>query len=128
MNEEERWKGIAIYVLYLVALFTALPVLIGGILAYVFRDGADPVMGSHYEHQIGLFWRFIIGNFLNGVLISVGVFLSSTVIFAIIGIPLLIVCAVIFVWLWLMLLTRSARGIKRINRGEAYPVPAGWGL
>lgn len=128
MRDEERWQGIAVYGLYLVALFTGVPALVGVILAYIFRDGAGPEAQSHFEHQIGLFWRAVIGNFINGVVFAIAMALTGTVILAVIGIPLMIVNGIIFVWLWLMLLTRSVRGISRLNRGEGYPVPAGWGL
>ncbi|GGY53885.1 hypothetical protein [Parvularcula lutaonensis] len=128
MSDEERWQGIAVYSLYLVALFTGVPALVGVILAYIFREDAGPVAQSHFEHQIGLFWRAVFGNVINGIIFAVGVALTSTVIFSIIGIPLMIVSGIVFIWLWLMLLTRSIRGISRLNRGEGYPVPAGWGL
>jgi len=40
-----------IYVLYLVALFTGVPVLVGLIIAYVSRDGAVEPEESHYRYQ-----------------------------------------------------------------------------
>jgi uncharacterized membrane protein len=128
MSDDERWQGIAVYAIYIVGLFTALPLLIGLVLAYLFRSGASPAAKTHYEHQIGLFWRFVLGNIVVGFLVGIGWFLTMTVVLGIIGIPLLILCGVIFVWLWVMLLTRSLRGIGRLNQAEAYPIPAGFSL
>lgn len=128
MNEDERWQGIAVYGLYLVAQFTALPYLIGVILAYLFKGSASPAMATHFEHQIGLFWRIVISGVLNSMIISIGAALSATVVLAIIGIPMIVLGALGLLYTWVMALTRSIRGIGKINNAEAYPVPAGWSL
>ncbi|MEM9286023.1 MAG: hypothetical protein AAGA39_09080, partial [Pseudomonadota bacterium] len=104
--------------------FTAVPFLIGVVLAYVFKSSGSPQIQSHYEHQIGLFWRFVLGNLLNGVLVGIG---FATLIL-LVGFPVLLVAGVIFVWLWVMMLTRCIRGIGRLNAGEPYPIPAGFSL
>ncbi|MEO1657847.1 MAG: hypothetical protein AAFR65_09005 [Pseudomonadota bacterium] len=124
MTQDERWQGIAIYGLYLLALFTAVPFFIGVVLAYVFRSSGSPAIQTHFEHQIGLFWRFFLGNVLNAVLASAGMALAIVII----GLPMLLVAAAIFIWLWVMMLTRCIRGIGRLNTGEAYPIPAGFSL
>ncbi|NRA31496.1 MAG: hypothetical protein HRU11_14695, partial [Parvularculaceae bacterium] len=82
MPDDERWQGIAIYLLYLVALFTGVPFLIGVILAYVFRGNAAPAIGSHFEHQIGLFWRVFLGGVAACLLFWTGVALTATAILA----------------------------------------------
>ena len=128
MNEDERWQGIAVYGLDLVAQFTALPYLIGVILAYLFKGSASPAMATHFEHQIGLFWRIVISGVLNSMIISIGAALSATVVLAIIGIPMIVLGALGLLYTWVMALTRSIRGIGKINNAEAYPVPAGWSL
>jgi uncharacterized membrane protein len=128
MAEEERWQGIAIYAIYLVALFTALPFLLGVVLAYVFKGSATIEARTHFEHQIGLFWRFFLGNVVNAGLFFVGLALSSTVVLAVLGLPIMILSGIVFVWLWLMMLARCLRGIGRLNANQAFPVPAGWGL
>ncbi|NNU16878.1 hypothetical protein HK107_11170 [Parvularcula sp. ZS-1/3] len=128
MNEEDRLKAIAIYALYIVAVVTAVPYFLGVILAYVFKGSAGPEMDTHFEHQIGLFWRVVISGIINGALISIGVFLTATVVLAIIGIPMIIVGGLGLLWTWVMGLTRSIRGIGKIQSGEPYPIPAGWSL
>ncbi|MEM7741501.1 MAG: hypothetical protein AAF225_11960 [Pseudomonadota bacterium] len=124
MTQDERWQGIAIYSLYLIALFTGVPFFIGVILAYVFRAGGSPAIQTHYEHQIGLFWRFFFGNIVNCVVVATG---FATMIL-LIGFPILLLAAAIFVWLWVMMLTRCIRGIAQLNAGHAYPIPAGFSL
>ncbi|MEE4211167.1 MAG: hypothetical protein V2I43_18105 [Parvularcula sp.] len=124
MGEDDRNKAIAIYAIYLFGLFTAVPFVIGVVLAYVFRGESSPAPASHYEHQIGLFWRFLIGNVLNGVLFAIAMPLSAVII----GLPLLLLSGLIFAWLWVMMLTRCVRGISKAGAQEPYPVPAGWSL
>ncbi len=128
MNEDERWKGIAIYGLYLIAAFTGLPYFLGVILAYLFRGSASPAMATHFEHQIGLFWRILISGILNGALISIGASLSATVILAVIGLPMVLLGVLGLLYTWVMSMTRSLRGIGKINNAEAFPIPAGWSL
>jgi uncharacterized membrane protein len=129
MDDDARWKVIAVYALYVVALFSAgLSLIVGAILAYLFRGTQDPVSRSHYEHQIGLFWRTLLGNVVNAGVFGLGLLLTFTLLLAPIGIPLMIISGLAFVWLFVMTLTRSVRGLMRVERGEGYPVPAGWGL
>jgi uncharacterized membrane protein len=124
MAEDDRNKAIAIYAIYLIGLFTAVPFVLGVVLAYVFRGEGDPAARSHFDHQVGLFWRFVIGNVLNGILFTVAMPLSAIII----GLPLLLLSGLIFVWLWVMMLTRCVRGISKASAHEPYPVPAGWSL
>lgn len=128
MTDDERWQGTAIYGLYLVALFTGVPFLVGVILAYLFRGNAAPEIATHFNHQIGLFWRIFFGGLVSGALIATGVVLTSTVILLIIGVPLIVLGGLGFLWTWLMMLTRSIRGIGRLNGYQPYPLPGGWGL
>lgn len=128
MTDDERWQGIAVYALYLIALFTGVPFLIGVILAYIFNGSATVQAQSHYDHQIGLFWRFVLGNIILWVVLGTGIALTSTVVFLIIGVPMIIGAALAFVWLWIVMLVRCIRGIGLINRNEPYPLPAGWGF
>jgi uncharacterized membrane protein len=68
------------YVLYLVAIFTAIPSLVAVVLAYIYRDGAPDWLQTHYQYQIrtfwimclylvigGLTWIFIVGWFILGL-------------------------------------------------------------
>ena len=96
-----------VYVLYLIALFTAVPMLIGLILAYVMKDKAEEPEASHYRFQIRTFWIGLL-------LIIVG-----ALTFVQIG---WLIC--IFAWVWALM--RSVKGMQWYNRYEAVPHPKTW--
>ena len=85
-----------VYALYAVALFTALPLLAGVIVAYIARGGAESVYRSHLTWSIRTFWWtvlwLIIGTVLTVVLIG----------YAILGL------------LWLWTAYRTTRGWLRL--------------
>jgi uncharacterized membrane protein len=62
------------YALYAVALFTALPLLAGVVVAYVGRGGADPVYRTHLGWGIRTFWWallwLVVGTILTVVLVG----------------------------------------------------------
>ncbi|MEM1409127.1 MAG: hypothetical protein AAGG79_00090, partial [Pseudomonadota bacterium] len=120
--------ALAVYVLYLVALFTGVPFFIGVGIAYFGRSANHGEAATHFEHQIGLFWRVVFGGILSNVLFWTGLALSSTIILAVVGVPLMIFGGIIFVWTFIMVLVRSLKGISRLNDSAPYPVPTGWGL
>ena len=69
-----RTAAHVVYALYAIALFTALPLLAGVIVAYFARNGADPVYRSHLGWSIRTFWWallwLIIGTVLTIILIG----------------------------------------------------------
>ena len=99
-----------IYILHLAATITGITGLIAVIMAYVSRDGAEEWLVSHYNHQINLFWKFLL-------FILIGTVLAA----AIIGF-LIIPCA--YIWF----IVRNVKGIQILSAGEPYPYPGGWGL
>ncbi|WOI54395.1 hypothetical protein [Parvularcula sp. LCG005] len=115
-------KPILIYVLYLVALVTAVPFFLGVILAYVFKSRAPAWARSHYEHQISLFWRFLLGNIVLGILFAIAMPLS----FILIGIPLMAVAGIAWVYLWIWMLFRCLKGIQSARLDEDYRGNWGW--
>lgn len=105
--------ALLVYVLYLIALFTALPMLIGVVIAYVNRDDPPAWLATHYRYQIRTFWL--------GLLYSVIAFILS--------IPLFFINFPIFflvVALWVII--RCARGIKLLDAKRAIPNPKSWGI
>ena len=64
----------AVYILYLASYLLGITALIGLILAYVSRKGADTVSRSHFDYQIRTFWIGllvgIIGIILSFVLVG----------------------------------------------------------
>ena len=101
-RQDERGKVLAIWVLYLVALFTGLTLIVGAVLAYVFRGGAPDWLRSHYDAQVRVFWWgvlwVIVGTITIPVLIG----------FVILGLS------------WVYVLVRSVQGLARANEGRPF--------
>ena len=97
-----------VYILYLVSLLIGITAIVGLIIAYVNRDDAPGWLQSHYRFQIRTFWMgafyMIVGTLLLQFLVG-----------------LLILLFVIF---WLIV--RCARGIKYLDKEQAYPEPGSW--
>jgi uncharacterized membrane protein len=95
-----------VYILMLISLFTAIPTgLAGVIIAYVKRPEAnDSWLASHFDAQIRIFWKSLIGFIVAGLLC-----------FIVIGFPLLFV-----VWVWtlynLAIGVRDLRNRKVMSR------------
>ena len=109
-NNKTAGAGTAklVYILYLVSLLIGITAIVGLIIAYVNRDDAPGWLQSHYRFQIRTFWMgafyMIVGTLLLQFLVG-----------------LLILLFVIF---WLIV--RCARGIKYLDKKEAYPEPGSW--
>jgi uncharacterized membrane protein len=109
-NKKTAGAGTAklVYILYLVSLLIGITAIVGLIIAYVNRDDAPGWLQSHYRFQIRTFWMgafyMIVGTLLLQFLIG-----------------LLILLFVIF---WLIV--RCARGIKYLDKEQAYPEPGSW--
>lgn len=109
-NEKSVSTGTAkiIYFLYLASILIGITAIAGLIMAYVNRDDAADWLKSHYQFQIRTFW-------IGAMYLFIGVLLSQFII----GLLVLLFCL-----LWLIV--RCARGIKYLDRREAYPDPTGW--
>jgi uncharacterized membrane protein len=83
-TETEKTYVIIVHALYLASVVLGVTSLIGLVMAYVKRDGAQEWAQGHYEYAIRTFWL--------GLLYSV---VSFVLVFALIGIPLLIG---VYVW------------------------------
>lgn len=99
---------IVVHVLYIIAAFTAVPWLIGLIIAYVARGDADEINETHFTYQIRTFWIGLL-YLIIGAVLSV----------AVIGI---FIC--LFTWVWA--LVRSVKAFGLANRGEPIPNPKTW--
>ncbi len=92
-----------VYALYLAALFTALPLLPGGIVAlWKRRLAAGTVYASHFDNQVTVLWVGLLLGVLGWILTVV------LVGWAILGL------------LWLWILWRSGRGLLRALDGRPY--------
>lgn len=110
MNDKPDTAGSAkiVYILYLVSIIIGITSIVGLIMAYVNRDDAPDWLRTHYRFQIRTFWIGTLYLFL-GVLLSqivIGVF-------------------IILFWIFWIII-RCAKGMKYLDRKEAYPTPAGW--
>ena len=99
----KRGQVTAVYLIYLVGLFTALPFLIGVILAYVFRSDAPDWLRSHFGKQIRLFWWGIVVWPVLGFLT-----MWAGIGFVIMGLS----------WVWMLVAT--IKGLKAVGDGRAY--------
>jgi uncharacterized membrane protein len=109
-NEKPASTAIAkmIYILYLVSIIIGITAIVGLIMAYVNKDDAPDWLKSHYQFQIRTFW-------IGALYLFIGVLLSQFII----GL------FIILFWL-LWLIVRCAKGMKYLDRAEAYPDPTGW--
>ncbi|HTR88220.1 MAG TPA: hypothetical protein VMI56_27310 [Reyranella sp.] len=98
-----------VYILYLAGFFLYPAALVGLVLAYVNRAGADALARSHYDFQISTFWRGF-------ALIVVGFILA----FVFIG------WLVLLFWL-IWAIVRSINGLSKLSRGQPASGPT-WGF
>ena len=106
----EKGQGtlMLVYVLLLTSVVFPLSWLVGIIIAYVYREEAPVWMQSHYRLQIRTFWISLL-YLVPGMLLA----------------PFIIGWLILMFWLvWLMV--RCIKGIRFLNRGEAYPSPGRW--
>ena len=99
-----------IYILYLVSIIVGLTGLIGVIMAYIGRGDADPVTRSHYDNQIGIFWKSLL-------FIVIGMLTA----FFVIGFLILLAALVWYI-------VRIVKGMQALSRGEAIANPGSWGF
>ncbi|MEM9421906.1 MAG: hypothetical protein AAF986_05275 [Pseudomonadota bacterium] len=121
---DDSGKPLAIYLLYLVALFTAVPFFIGGILAYLFRNKGPDWANSHFDHQVSLFCRFFFGSIAIGLFIGI----SIPLIALLIGIPMILVGCLALIYLWFWMLIRCIKGIADARREAPYRDGVSWRL
>jgi len=119
-TSEDLTLPIVLYVLYLLALPTALlSLLLGVILAYANRYQAGPAAQSHYEFLIRTFWLSLVCMAVGVAVCIVGGVLSVILI----GIPILIVGVLMLAGAKLWYVVRSILGIVHAARHEPYPRP-----
>ncbi len=101
-----------IYVLYLVGwVIPIVPPIIGLIMAYINRVGAQAWAQSHYQFQIRTFWI--------GLLVTVISVLIATYIFNFIG---WFIFLLIMIW-WII---RCVKGLKAVFEGAPYANATTW--
>ena len=99
-----------IYVLYLLGLLTGVTIIVGVVMAYIYRDDAPEWLKTHYTLQIRTFWIGLLYSFISGLLFAV-----------LIGFLLLFLVAL---W-WIV---RNVKGLKHLESRSPYPDYLGWAL
>ena len=116
---EDRTLPAVVYALYLIGLSHGLTTVIGLIIAYANRDGAGPMMRSHYTWLIRTFWFSVLGFVAGGVIALVGIPLSLILV----GIPLIALGGLIMAAAWVYCAVRSVIGVIFLARDEPMPRP-----
>ena len=97
-----------IYILYLLGIVVGITGLVGVIMAYIGKEGADPLMTNHYNNQINIFWKAflygVIGMVLTVVLIGILILLATLV--------------------WYII--RCVQGMQALSKGEEVANPGSW--
>ena len=97
-----------VYVLYLIGLVTGVTIIVGVVMAYIYKDDSPEWLRTHYESQIRIFWI--------GILYSI---IATILVFVLIGFLLYLVIAV---W-WIV---RCVKGLKYLDQRQAYPDHQSW--
>ena len=121
---EDRAMPAVVYALYILGLFHGLTIIVGVIMAYVLRDGAGPVMGSHYTYVIRTFWVSLIWLIIGGAIMLVSIPFT----FILIGIPVMMAGGAICGLAWLWALVRSIVGVVRLADGRPIERPLSYGV
>lgn len=97
-----------IYVLYLIGLVTGITLLVGVVMAYIYKDDSPEWLRTHYESQIRIFWIGLLYCVIAGILTLM-----------LIGFLLFLVIAI---W-WII---RCVKGLKYLDQRSAYPGYQSW--
>jgi len=97
-----------VYILYLLALFLGITIIIGVVMAYVNKDDAPAWLQTHYRYQIRTFW---IGVLFNTI--------AAMTMFLVVGWFILL-----FTLIWLII--RCVKGLKVLSSGAAIANPGSW--
>lgn len=98
-----------IYILYIIGFFTIATTLIGLVLAYANKSGADPITKSHFHKQIKIFWR----GFIFFIFIAIAFIIGEITIF------FHIVTFALSLWWLIWTVIVLAKGITALNRSQA---------
>jgi uncharacterized membrane protein len=97
-----------VYVLYLIGLVTGITLIVGVVMAYIYKDESPEWLRTHYEQQIRLFWIGLLYCVIAGILTAI-----------LIGLLLFLAIAI---W-WII---RCVKGLKHLDQRTAYPNYQSW--
>jgi len=108
LQDNAKKTALIVYALYLASFIVGITLLVGVVVAYIYRKDADDWLASHYRFQIRTFWMFVLFSVIGGM---------STIVF--VGWFVLVFAAV-----WLIV--RCVIGIKRLGERQSIEDPASW--
>ncbi len=108
LQDNAKKTALIIYALYLASFIVGITLLVGVVVAYIYRKDADDWLASHYRFQIRTFWMFVLFSVIGGM---------STIVF--VGWFVLVFAAV-----WLIV--RCVIGVKRLGERQSIENPASW--
>ena len=99
-----------VYILYLCSFLIGVSALVGVIMAYIGKDTASPLVRSHYQNQINIFWKMLLFMVVGAVLTLI-----------IVGV-LIILAAIV----WYVI--RVVKGMQALLAEQPIDDPASWGI
>tara|TARA_R110000787_G_scaffold28182_1_gene77056 strand:- start:14858 stop:15214 length:357 start_codon:yes stop_codon:yes gene_type:complete len=110
ISVDPNTKGNAnlIYILYLVGIVIGVTPIIGVIMAYIGKGQGDPVLESHYNNQINIFWKALLYSLIGAVLTVV-----------LIGILILLAALIWYI-------VRCIKGMQALSAGQPIENPGSW--
>ena len=104
-SSDAKTHALVAYILILVGMFTAIPMLIGAVWAMVKRrDALGTIYHSHYTNAIRVFWYTVAWTIVGVILV-----------FVVVGYAVLAI-----VWIWA--LYRLINGLVKISADDVYPL------
>jgi len=108
LRENAKKTALIVYALYIGSFIVGITLLVGVVVAYIYRNDAGGWLESHYRFQIRTFWMFVLFSIV-GALLAV-VFVGWVVL--------------VFAAVWLIV--RCVIGIKRLGERQPIADPASW--
>ncbi|MBI1186770.1 MAG: hypothetical protein GC206_05470 [Alphaproteobacteria bacterium] len=115
-GRDNRMAALAVYGLYALTIPTAATLaIVGVIVAYVARGGAEPIARAHFDRQIRMFWMTALWGAVL-FLLSLPAWILTLVL---IGIPMLWPLGAVWFLVLAWLTIASVFGALRLWRGAA---------
>lgn len=119
---DDRVLPTVVYALFLLGLINGLTILIGLVIAYIYRDKAGSKMRSHYVFQARSCWMGLSIGLGASVLILVGIPLSLVLV----GIPIVGLGVTVLSLVGVWFAVRCVLGLYYLYENQAYPRPDSW--
>ncbi len=102
------------YALYIAGFFTGVTAFIGVVLAYMRRGGASPLVRSHLDWQIRIFWHCVLAGIavfvLHWLVIGLGAVTFG------LGLVFLVIPWAIGAWWLVWTIWAIVKGLQRLSR------------